>query len=360
MKIAFITDTHLGARNGSQVFRDLFRSYYEEVFFPYLEENKIDTICHLGDFFDDRSKLGLHDIDYVINEFLPLLDKYNVNLFVVAGNHDVAYRNTNKISSLSLLKVSERVTVIDELVTEVPVQGNYKIYLCPWLNSENYEENVELIKTYANKQAIIGGHFEIAGALMYKNSKACEHGEDQNLFKKYHKALSGHFHHNSTYGNVEYIGALFHYNWQDWNDWRGFTVFDTDSGKFEKVENEYCLFHQYDYEDIKYVDASELSELVECKIVRVQIFNEYSKVELKDLIASIESCKPVSLDIIDNTIIENAVVNEQQEVEDSKEVSDYFKQAIESVDDTIIDKKELTSLFDDLYTRAKDKMKEIV
>ena len=38
MKIALINDTHFGARNDSQAFMDYFRKFYEEIFFPTLEE----------------------------------------------------------------------------------------------------------------------------------------------------------------------------------------------------------------------------------------------------------------------------------------------------------------------------------
>lgn len=357
MKVVFITDTHVGARGGSAVFRELFRSYYRDILFPYLKENNIKVLCHTGDFFDDRSKLSLLDIDFILNDFLPLLEEYDVHLYVVAGNHDVAYKNTNRISSLTMLTTSPRVTVILDEVYKVPTEGKYSIYLCPWLNPENSERLIEEIKTYASKDAIIGGHFEINGALMYKNSKACEHGQSHNLFKNYHKALSGHFHHSSTYGKVEYIGALFHYNWQDWNDWRGFTVFDTESGEIEKVENEYCLFHQYDYEEISKVDKKDLPDYVEGKIVRIQIFDEYNKIELKDLLQSIEQCKPVSVGVIDNTIVEQVVVDKEQEVDDTKEVSDYFITAIDNLD--IENKQSLTQMFEDLYERARLQMREI-
>ena len=38
MKVAIITDTHFGARKGSKVFHDFFQKFYDDIFFPTLEE----------------------------------------------------------------------------------------------------------------------------------------------------------------------------------------------------------------------------------------------------------------------------------------------------------------------------------
>ena len=54
MKIALITDTHFGARNDNSNFNDYFFEFYEKQFFPYLEENDITDVIHLGDVMDRR------------------------------------------------------------------------------------------------------------------------------------------------------------------------------------------------------------------------------------------------------------------------------------------------------------------
>jgi predicted phosphodiesterase len=54
MKIALLNDTHFGARNDSPAFEKYFFKFYEEQFFPYLEENNIKTFVHLGDVVDRR------------------------------------------------------------------------------------------------------------------------------------------------------------------------------------------------------------------------------------------------------------------------------------------------------------------
>jgi len=54
MKIALLNDTHCGVRNSSQIFIDFQERFYKEIFFPYCEENSIEHIIHLGDYYDHR------------------------------------------------------------------------------------------------------------------------------------------------------------------------------------------------------------------------------------------------------------------------------------------------------------------
>ena len=54
MKAAIITDTHYGARKNSKLFHDYFEKFYNEIFFPKLEEEGITTVIHMGDCFDSR------------------------------------------------------------------------------------------------------------------------------------------------------------------------------------------------------------------------------------------------------------------------------------------------------------------
>ena len=37
MKIAIITDTHYGARKGADYIHSYFKNFYDNIFFPYLE-----------------------------------------------------------------------------------------------------------------------------------------------------------------------------------------------------------------------------------------------------------------------------------------------------------------------------------
>ena len=59
MKIAIITDTHYGARKGSKHLHDYFEKFYDDVFFPTLEEQGITTVVHMGDAFDSRKSIDI-------------------------------------------------------------------------------------------------------------------------------------------------------------------------------------------------------------------------------------------------------------------------------------------------------------
>lgn len=360
MKYAVITDTHLGARNGSQVFRSLFRSYYEEVFFPYLSEHGIHTIIHCGDFFDNQTKISVLDLDYVANEFLPLLDEYNVHMHVLAGNHDVPYRNTNKICSLSVLD-SSNVTVHKDKLACIGNGGAYNVYLCPWMHNDTQEDFIEQLTALGSKNTDLFGHFDVAGAKMYKHSKVSEYGMNPDVFKRFHAVYSGHFHTPSQYGNIQYLGALFHYTWEDWNDWRGFHVYDDETGNMEAVENPICLFDKFDFDDvlelIKTESKEELPSYFEGKILELQINSAHDPVKIKDVIHQIESFRPVSLNVMDSTIVETIVDDETvEESLERKEIQTYFYSSIEKNSRS----NDLKVLFDDIHERAKSKMKEIV
>ena len=58
MKIALITDTHWGARNDNVIFSNYFRKFYDNIFFPLLEERNIKTLLHLGDVVDRRKYIN--------------------------------------------------------------------------------------------------------------------------------------------------------------------------------------------------------------------------------------------------------------------------------------------------------------
>ena len=98
MKVAVITDTHWGARNDSQAFMDYFRKFYEEIFFPTLQEQGIDTIIHMGDVVDRRKFINWKTVYQMREMFFDVCYERNINLHLVTGNLDTYFRNTNQVN----------------------------------------------------------------------------------------------------------------------------------------------------------------------------------------------------------------------------------------------------------------------
>ena len=355
-KILILGDIHIGARSSSKIFRQLFREYFRDKVFPLVKERKINRIISLGDFFDNRNSVSLQDIDYVLTEFIPQLESTGAHLHVLAGNHDVAFKNTNKVNSLSILRTSKNITVVDNDLHVLETESK-NFVLCPWINNENQDQLLEELKFYADKDHILCGHFEFQGMRMYQNSKVCEHGLDPKDFKKFYKVISGHFHHPSSYGNVSYMGSVFHLNWQDHGDKKFIYIFDTNTDEFESIENPYSLFTEFDYheDDLLNMSDEDIKDFCEGQFVRVVIDKDYKRVELKDVIHKIEKHKPISVDVIDNTIVEKNIDTGDIEVSETKDIDDYVDEYLKDSEH----KDVLLSMFSQIKSEAWEKIKEI-
>ena len=74
MKICILGDTHFGMRGDSLEFHRYYKKFYDEVFFPYLIENKIDTVFQLGDLFDRRKFINFNSLYLCRKYFFDKLD----------------------------------------------------------------------------------------------------------------------------------------------------------------------------------------------------------------------------------------------------------------------------------------------
>ena len=97
-KVAIITDTHFGARNDSPAFSRYFKKFYEEVFFPTLEERGIRTVIHMGDVVDRRKFINWKTLYQMREVFFDACYGRYINLHVIIGNHDTFFKNTNAVN----------------------------------------------------------------------------------------------------------------------------------------------------------------------------------------------------------------------------------------------------------------------
>jgi DNA repair exonuclease SbcCD nuclease subunit len=245
MKIALINDTHAGARGDSLLFNDFFFKFWEGTFFPYLKENNINHIIHLGDVVDRRKFINYVILNQWRKRFFDVLQKENITMDVLVGNHDVTYKNTNEINAMNeLFDHYNNINVFTG--PELKEYDGLPILLMPWINSGNYEQSIDALKTATSE--VVFGHFEIAGFEMDRGN-VCHEGLDRKIFDRFDTVLSGHFHHKSTDGTITYLGNQYEITWADYDDQRGFHVFDTETRSLTFVPNPYRIFCKINYDD---------------------------------------------------------------------------------------------------------------
>ena len=246
MKIALINDTHWGARNDSPAFIDYFNRFYNEIFFPYLQQNNINTIVHLGDVVDRRKFINHNTAHNFKLNFWDKIDLLNIDTHVIIGNHDTYYKNTNEINALQNLNISFNTKVYTSCET-VNFDG-LDILFIPWICDANMEDSLHNIDK--STAQIVMGHLEIKGFEMHKGHLN-EQGLDKDLFKRFEKVISGHFHKKSDDGQVYYLGCPYQIMWSDYNCPKGFHIFDTATRELTRVPNPLIMFKKFIYDDKK-------------------------------------------------------------------------------------------------------------
>lgn len=254
MKIALITDQHFGCRNDSIQFHEYFEKFYMDFFFPTLEENGVKTIIELGDIFDRRKYVNFDSLYRCKKYFFnPIRDK-KIDLHCIVGNHDVYFKNTNRVNSPRLVLDNYKFSIYD-VATEIKFD-DFPILFVPWITVDNQEKTMDLINSSSAR--VVMGHLELQGFEMYRGA-VIDHGQDHKVFRRFDMVLSGHFHHKSKKDNIYYLGAPYEMTWSDYDDPRGFHIFDTETMELTYFKNPYSMFYKVFYDDVEYNDKAILS-----------------------------------------------------------------------------------------------------
>ena len=345
MKVAIITDQHFGARNDSIAFLDFFEKFYDNTFFPALDANSINTVLVLGDTFDRRKYVNFYALDRAKKMFFDKLEERGIRVHMLAGNHDTYYKNTNEVNSPDLLLVEYgNIDVISKPETIV-VDGT-SICMMPWICPENYQESLDHIKN--TKAEVCMGHFEIAGFAMYRGMESHD-GLAKETFEKFDLVFSGHYHHRSSDKHIHYLGNPYELTWQDYNDPRGFHLFDLDTRELEFICNPYRMFERIEYDD-KGKDPIDLDVIeLEQKYVKLVVVNKTDFYKFDKFIQKLynKGCHEIKI-IEDMTEFQDGEIGEEINLEDTLSVLSHYVDSIE----TDVDKEQIKTYMRTLYTEA--------
>lgn len=345
MKVALITDVHWGARNDSQAFVEFYRKFYENCFFPTLEDLKIDTVIMLGDTFDRRKYTNHATVKAAKDIYFNKLQELGVKTYMLIGNHDTFYKNTNDVNTVDLM-LSEYDNIVPISKPATMEIGGTKIAMIPWMCTDNYADCLSEMKN--TEAEICMGHFEIVGFEMYRGQE-CHEGLTSETFKKFDTVFTGHYHHRSTRGNITYLGTPYELTWQDYNDPKGFHIFDTETRELQFVQNPYTMFVRLEYND-KGVEPIDLDPLdLANSFVKLVVVNKTDFYKFDLFINKLYTKNAHDVKIVeDMSEFESGSVDENVDLEDTLSILSTY---IESLS-TDVDKEKIKNFMKSLYTEA--------
>jgi hypothetical protein len=334
MKIAIITDQHFGARKNSKLFHDYFLKFYNNIFFPTLEKEGITTVIDMGDTFDIRKSIDFSALQWAKDNYFDRLESMGITLHSIVGNHTAYYKNTNDVNAVDLLlREYNNVKTYSE-VTSIEV-GGCNVLLVPWINKENEEKSLGLIKK--SRASVCMGHLELNG-FRATPGHMMEHGMEWGAFKKFEKTYSGHYHCRSNQDNIYYLGNPYEMFWNDVNDEnRGFHIFDTETLEHTPVNNPYRLHKiiYYNDQDYQLFDAREL----ENKIVKVVVRNKSDTKKFEKFIDKLYNANVAELKVVENFGLQESEEFEAFESEDTLSILNRYVQESEvNLDKSLIQK----------------------
>jgi len=350
LKIAIVTDMHIGVRGDSKLFLDHQERFFSEVFFPYIDEHDIKIIFDLGDTFDRRKFINYVSLERGKKFFFDEIAKRGIDYHALVGNHTTYYTNTNEVNSMNLLlREYDKFHIYEDKCEELQL-GSTKFLMVPWINNSNYKDMLAAIRESSADMCM--GHFSIQGFEMDKGH-LCDHGLTRDLFVNFEAVYSGHFHHPSTYNNISYLGSPYEMTWSDYQGKRGFRVLDTETRELEWILNPYPIFHKIEYddadmtiEDIANLDVSKLKDT----FIKVIVKNRTNPYIYDLFLNKLTDAGAADVKSVEDSLnLESEGLNEiMDETKDTKEILHTYIDSLE----TKVDKVQVKRLIDELYIEA--------
>lgn len=343
MLIAILGDTHFGARNRNITIEKWQRRFYEECFWPTIDELGISQVIQVGDYFDSRKWLNIQTIAFQKEVFVNQAQSRNVFVDVLVGNHDIPFRHSLKNNSpQQILGHEENFTVYDK--PTLNIYRDRDIMLMPWICKENYDECMEVIR---NGGDTIIGHFEIKGFMMHPGAYSKD-GLTRGDFSKWDNVISGHYHSQSKDGNIHYVGTPYQMMWSDVNGKHGFWIYDTDTGESRFIKNPFDYYHKISYDNN--TEPEEIAQLdLRDTFVKLTVEEKNDFESFEKVVDAINFQEPFELKIIES--FEEYSSDNVKEIIELSETTDIIAEYVDDIA-TTANKEAIKKMMLDIYEEA--------
>lgn len=351
-KFLLIGDLHFGEKSNSEKYNKQVLDFIDWVC-GVGEENGVDGVVQLGDYFHTRHKIDVSTLNYGLQGAERLSATFSKeNVCVIIGNHDLYYLERLDMSSVNSLK--HHVTVVSNVSDIAEINPSYKkgeVLLTPWIvDAEMWDDVVNKSAEYP----YIMGHFEFQGFVL-NEGYAVEHGWTHKSLKRAKRVISGHYHSPQEKDNVLYAGTPYPITMNEANEEHGVYILDTDTGDIEFIRYDGVKvisipYDQFDEDLVEALDPENTSIRIEFPD---DLDDETIIDDFKDVLSSMKfndvKIKHTSKAV---TKILEADVGEVESVENVDEV--VMKFLTDAVDIDGVDKEILTKYYLEAKKRGEE------
>ena len=131
-KIGLFTDIHFGVGKDSQMRLNQTRKCFEWIIKQFIK-NDVQYVIFCGDLFDSRFAINVQTLNCAVQCVQKLAVSFQ-KVFMIIGNHDTYYKNsnnTNSINFLSKLSYSDNIVIIQDDPYFIRMGGS-TLGLYPW------------------------------------------------------------------------------------------------------------------------------------------------------------------------------------------------------------------------------------
>lgn len=348
-----LSDIHFGVKNNSRFWLDLMTSYFDDWFFPIVDEeaSEEDILMVCGDIFEVRKSIHQLVLNRALRIFKDLSKRFK-EIHVVTGNHDIFLKNSTEVTVLDTLDLMDNVHVYKE-PAHLDLNGT-DLFIMPWIGDE--KEEARILRTVQADYAFC--HITVDGARVNHTLRKDE-GVDTESFSSFRMVYTGHIHFRQRFERVNIVGNPYEVIRADAGNIKGIYVLDPDTGEETFYENDFSpKYVQIDLGSEEDLDAriGEIKEMCRGNFLDVHVPSDimsgytvnFFLLEVNDICLGMEVFP---------------YHPEQKELLESEEVSSNFKdfdilslciKSIEELDMEDDETSDLKERVENVYNRAKE------
>jgi len=165
--------------------------------------------------------------------------------------------------------------------------------------------------------------------------------------------FSGHFHHKSDDGQIYYLGAPYEITWSDYNDTKGFHIFDTETLELERIVNPIRMHEKIFYDDTNTMYENHDVSQYKNKFVKLVVVNKKDLYQFDRFMERLMKANCHEVKVIEDFSDLHADTVPDDIVKHAEDTTTLLNKYVDELDITL-DKDRLKRIMRGLYNEAQD------